>query len=444
MNARAKISFSNLQQEVIDRGLCARCGVCAGVCPVQVIRFGEDRFPVLAGRCTECGFCVRCCPGGDVDFPGLAKQLFAATYDPADLQGYTENLFVSHPVDQAARLAGASGGLVTGLLLYLLAKGEIQGAIVVRMDPEQPYRSQGVLATTAEEIRDAAQSKYCLTPSMEVLGELRKRKGKFAVVALPCQIHGLRKMAAVDPKLADKIAYIFGLYCNCNLNPNGHLEAIQACGIGLDEVARFDFRGGGWPGGFFVTRKDGTGVSLHPTIIIKDVMNIMFRLFGGRRCYLCIDALAELADLSFGDHWAIDYADSLGKMERCTLVSQRTARGLRLLEQAVADGAVVLHPLPRERTSKRILNMARGKKSRGFVRLLRLAAKGEPVPDYHCAIPRPPASAFRKERLYRLFFLLRGPRSRRLVLRILFSPVGAFLDRVNTRRKKMYCDYHGN
>jgi hypothetical protein len=131
-------------------------------------------------------------------------------------------------------------------------------------------------------------------------------------------------------------------------------------------------------------------------------------------------------------------------MERCTLVSQRTAKGLRLLEQAMADGAVVLHQLPRERTSKRILNMARGKKSRGFVRLLRLAAKGEPVPDYHCAIPRPQVAAFRKERLYRLFFLLRGPRSRRLVLRILFSPVGAFLDRVNTRRKKMYCDYHGN
>jgi coenzyme F420 hydrogenase subunit beta len=444
MNGREKITFSNLRQEVIDRGLCARCGVCAGVCPVQVIRFSEDRFPVLAGRCTECGFCVRCCPGGDVDLPGLSRQFFAAPYDPTDLQGYTENLFVSHPVDQAVRLAGASGGLVTGLLLYLLARGEIEGAIVVRMDPEKPYRSEGVLATTAEEIRDAAQSKYCLTPSMEVLRELRTRKGKFAVVALPCQVHGLRKLAAVDPKLADKIAYIFGLYCNCNLNPNGHLEAIQACGIGLDEVARFDFRGGGWPGGFYVTRKDGSGVSLHPTIIIKDVMNIMFRLFGAWRCYLCIDALSEYADLSFGDFWAIDYAGGLAKMERCTLVSQRTASGLRLLKQAAADGAVVLHQLPRERASKRILNMAQGKKSRGFVRLLRLAARGEPVPDYHCSIPRPTISAFRKERLYRLFFLLRGRAARRLVLKVLFSPLGAFLDRVNARRKKKFCNYHDN
>lgn len=444
MKGMEKKSFSHLQQDVIDRGLCARCGVCVGVCPVGVIGLDAERFPVLSGRCTSCGFCVRCCPGGDVDLPALSQQLFAAAYDPADLQGYTENLFISHPVNQAVRLAGASGGLVTGLLLYLLAKGEIQGAVVVRMDPGKPYQSQGFLATTAEEIRDAAQSKYCLTPSMEILRELRRREGRFAVVALPCQVQGLRKLAAVDPRLAEKIAYIFGLYCNCNLNPNGHLEAIQACGIGLDEVARFDFRGGGWPGGFNVTRKDGTEVYLHPGIIIKDVMNIMFRLFGGWRCYLCTDALAEFADLSFGDHWAIDYSDSLGKMERCTLVSQRTAKGLRLLEQAMADGAVVLHPLPRERASRRILNMARGKKSRSFVRLRRLAARGEPVPDFHCDIPRPPAVAFRKEWLYRLFFLLRGPRARRFVLRVLFSPVGAFLDRVNARRKRMFCNYHGN
>ena len=193
-----------------------------------------------------------------------------------------------------------------------------------------------------------------------------------------------------------------------------------------------------------MTKKDGAEVSLHPSIIIKDVMNIMFRLFGGRRCYLCIDALAEYADFSFGDFWAIDYSGSLGRYERCTLVSQRTAKGLRLLEQAAADGAVVLHQLPRERASKRILNMARGKKARGAVRLLRRAARGEPVPDYHCPIPRPPVAAFRKERLYRLFFLFRGSWARRMVLKILFSPLGAFLDRLNTLRKKRFCNHHDN
>ncbi len=55
------------------------------------------------------------------------------------------------------RMAGASGGLTTGLLVYLLEKKEIDGAIVVDMDPEKGYLTKGFLATTVEEIRNAAQ-----------------------------------------------------------------------------------------------------------------------------------------------------------------------------------------------------------------------------------------------------------------------------------------------
>lgn len=437
------MSFEELKQSVIGKGLCVRCGLCVGVCPVQVITLDHMLFPKLSGKCTNCTLCTRCCPGADVDLPGLNKELFGRERIPGDLVGEVKGHFVSYPVDQQIRDHGASGGLVTGLLLHLFDKGIIQGALVVGMDPEKPYRSKGLLATTRQEIKESAQSKYCVTPSMEALSLLRKLEGQYAVVALPCQIHGLRKLAKVDPRLFEKIHCILGLYCNCTMNPNGHLEAIAACNIPLDDVARFNFRDHGWPGGFCVDTLAGKKIPLH-TINIKNVMNVMFRLFGAERCYYCIDALAEYSDISFGDFWSFDYTDEFSKLERCTLASVRTERGAEVFDRAVADGVVVSHELPAHRFSRRSLNMSRGKKSRAFVRLVNRIIKGQPVPNYHIPMPTLTGREKMAELLYRLFFFFRGEKARTFILKVLFSRVGIVLDRVNIVRKNLFCKYHNN
>ncbi|MCP3931669.1 MAG: 4Fe-4S dicluster domain-containing protein [Bacteroidetes bacterium] len=437
------MGYEKLENDVIKKGLCTRCGVCVGVCPVQVIELNDELFPSLVGKCTECKLCTQCCPGGDVDLPGLSREMFNVGRSADELVGYVKEHKVTYTVDEKIRSRGSSGGVVTGLLVHLLEKEVIQGAIVVGMNPEKPYMPKGILATTREEIEASSQSKYCITPSMEVLNLLRKAKGQYAVVGLPCQIQGLRKLAHADPRLFKKIYCILGLYCNCTLQPNGHLEAIAACNIPLQEVGRFNFRDHGWPGGFCVDMVDGSKVPLH-TINIKNVMNVMFRLFGAKRCYLCIDALAEYSDISFGDFWSFDYDDDLAKLQRCTLTSVRTKRGSEIMQRAVADAAVVVHKLPVERFSKRILNMSRGKISRATVRLTNRKEKGLPVPNYNLNFPPPTTRERLDELTYRFFFMFRGKKARNFVLKILFSPIGVFLNRINIVRKNTFCRYHGN
>jgi len=437
-----KEPFSFLLENVIRPGMCTRCGMCVGVCPHGVLDIAADAYPVLAGECVSCGFCTACCPGLDVDYPVLSRQVFDAAYDPADLQGHVEHLYVAHPKDQKIRDAGASGGMVTAILDHLLATGEIDGAVVVGTDELLPYKTRGVLATTGAEIRACAQSKYCVTPSLAVLRQLRRLKGRYAVVALPCQVHALRKLQRVDRGLAARITCILGLYCHCTMEVNGHEEAIAAFGIPLAEVAAFQFRGGGWPGGFFVVKKDGTEVRLHEKILIKDVMNVMFRLYGPQRCLLCVDALAEYADLSFGDFWAFDFAEDLSIHERCTLISQRTAVGRQLMEEVQRCGRFVVHTLPHARNSKRILRMAQGKKTRAYVGLHEAMASGRPHPAYNFAIPLPSARQRRQVRSFKLFQRIRHRSFRTLILKLLFSPLGVLAYRVNTLRKKILIDYH--
>ena len=76
------MSFEQLNMHVIAQGLCVRCGLCVGVCPVQVISLNGDGYPQLTGKCTGCEFCNSCCPGGDVDFPALSQRVQGVIVNP--------------------------------------------------------------------------------------------------------------------------------------------------------------------------------------------------------------------------------------------------------------------------------------------------------------------------------------------------------------------------
>ena len=433
-----------LQKEVINKGLCTRCGLCAGVCPVKAIGFKDDSYPMCIGECTNCGLCNNVCPGADVDCPAISERIFHEAYDPMNFYGHQERMLVGHPTDETIRRAGTSGGLTTGLLIYLLKTGKIQGAAVVGMDPERPWKAKSLLATTEEEIRFSAKSKYCIVPSMDILAKMRKEKGPFAVVALPCQVHGLRKLEAEDPSLAGKIAYILGLFCHYNLETDGYLDVLRNFEIHPEKIARFEFRGGGWPGGFYVVMKDGKKKLLH-SITISNIMTVMMRLYGAKRCYLCIDAICEFADISLGDFWAESYKGCLGDLSWNTLCSQRTKRGRELLESAERDGAIKLYPLPKERYSKRISYYAMEKKLEGFIRLRRLTGQGRSVPDYHYPLPNANMMARIAEIIrHRSTRNLRGPRIRRLILKILFSRLVKVLEYWNNCRKIFFNGYRGN
>ena len=437
--------FSYLKDKVIDQGLCVRCGTCVGICPVRVIATDSSRYPILIDECIACGLCNGCCPGANVDFPALAAGMdgYEDNYD--NLQGCVEQTYVSHSTSTEVRHSGASGGVVTALLLYLLEKGRIDGAGIVGADPETPYMTKGILATTPEEIKAGALSKYCVTPSMEVLQEIRKRKGKFALVALPCQIHGLRKLAQADPGLYKKIEVIFGLYCACNMEPNAHLEAMEVAGVDKEEVAAFHHRGGDWPGGLAVRKKDESVFPLHHVETYNTIINVMFRLFGAKRCYVCIDGLAEFADLSFGDFWAFDYPDEFSKLERCTLVSQRSSKGLQILMDAERDGAIINQLLPADRISKRTLSMVLGKRSRARIYMAKRQRKKLTNPDYHVPVGEPDFKDRKKNITYDILGWFRNPLGRKFILAVLFSPlIGVLLHRLNRQRMKISGQYHNN
>lgn len=59
------MSFEELKQEVLDRGLCCGCGTCVSVCPHNWIDLplGEIGAEFMGDDCGRCELCSRACPG---------------------------------------------------------------------------------------------------------------------------------------------------------------------------------------------------------------------------------------------------------------------------------------------------------------------------------------------------------------------------------------------
>jgi len=328
---------------VVKHKLCTGCGTCAGICPRDAIDMVTDPGrgsyvpEVNKGRCIRCGLCYEACPGHSVDFEGLSAALFGDVPEDIALGRYL-GCYVGHATDEDVRYNGASGGLVSSLLIFALEEGLIDGALVTRMRRDQPLRPEPFLARTKEEILSAVGSKYCPVPANMALKEMLDGDDRIAVAGLPCHIQGIRKAEQCIPRLKTQIRYRISLACSLNFSFTGTARFLKDLGIAPDSVAVLQYRGRGWPGSALIRLKDGT----EQTLPYADCYRRLGPFSLGR-CTLCSDMLGELSDLTCGDAWVpeIMRTDQIGSSFAVT----RTPEAEELLEMAASKEAVALSEL---------------------------------------------------------------------------------------------------
>lgn len=338
--ANSKIKNGKTIGSVVKDGLCTGCGTCVGLCPEEAVEMTIDYskgiyIPQLdEERCNQCGVCLAVCPGHTVDFKQLNSVIFG--HGTADiLLGSYSNCYTGYATDPETRYHSASGGLVTTLLIFALEEGMIDGALVTRMSKENPLEPEPFIARTREEIISAAKSKYCPVPANTILSEIIKEEGRFAVVGLPCHIQGVRKAEMVNKKLKEKIVLHLGLFCNHAPSFLATEYILHHMKVRKGEVRKLDYRGEGWPGSLKIDLENRELL-----ISLSDYWESGFgSFFYPRRCLSCIDALSELADISFGDAWLPEFSDDkLGQ----SIVISRTGVGQQILERAIRQGAMEL------------------------------------------------------------------------------------------------------
>ena len=435
---------------IIDNDLCHRCGSCIGICPTKVLGLDRQDFPIVKNlaACTDCDLCVKVCPGDEFNVPEISKQLFPQAPDLRDMHGHIEQAYLAYASEEQIRKNSTSGGLISGLLVSLLEQGVITGAAVVASDDQVLWKGKPKIARSKTEILAAMKSKYAISPTNIRFEEIREVEGRYAVVGLPCQIHGYHKAAALDRRIKDRVVLSIGLFCHAAVEHDAmytiwdSLELETPQQKQANPAQKFISRIGKHPGTPYIFFKDG---STQPVYFPKvkngyrpssmEVLNILYRLYTPPRCLTCYDSTSEFADLAVGDPWmtppeGVDFYDGW------SFALARTKRGIALVEQAEKANALVLKRISSELARTSNLMMGHEKRGRAFRIIETRRRQGELIPDYQFEIPRASGKEFilTELNMFSHFFCF-VPWGKQRLLRLTLSQFGYWMLWLNSKRR---------
>lgn len=375
---------------IIEGGLCHRCGSCVGICPTAALGVSAEGYPTVKNlsACTDCDLCVKVCPGDEFDFHEAHQKMFGESGDITNTHGHFLESTLAYATDNELRKNGTSGGLVTAILLNLLERGEIDGAVVITSDKDVLWRGKPVIARTRDEILASTKSKYAISPTNSVFSEILATPGKYALVGLPCQIHGYSKAAELDPRLRERVVLTIGLYCHAAVEHDGYEIVWNSLGKAREGASKFVSRIGKHPGTPYVLYPDGTSkpayfpnkTGYRPSSI--EMINILYRLYSPARCLTCFDASSEFADIAVGDPWMAPPDGDVNFYEGWSFALLRTARGQKIYQQSLSDGAIVSKEVTRNEALACNKLMSNEKRWRAFRIIETHRRQGKPIPAY--------------------------------------------------------------
>ena len=320
-----------LQQRVIDTGLCTGCGACVGLCPYQTLY--NDRVILLHPCDIKIGRCYLFCPRTPTELQTMRKSLF----DERDLTpeiGAVKGFYITRATDEKVRKRSQHGGTVTTLMALALREGIIDTAVVA--EGQEKFLHQGVAVNTPGEVEMRGKSKFIVSPTIAEFNRVAKGKTKkIGIVATPCQVLALAKMRLkpfpTDDSNINKLKLIVGLFCGWTLSWRRFVDLLQKR-TGLPAIIGMDIP----PGKQIleVYTKDGT-----IEFSMMEEVNPCVR----EACRYCFDTTAEFSDISVGSaRLPGGWEESRGWNQ----VIARTQRGDDLVQLARARGLLEFREVP--------------------------------------------------------------------------------------------------
>ena len=371
-------TFKDLNKEVVERGICGKCGGCVSFCSageLNALEMGKNEVPryINEDNCLKCGICYLICPQTDTLNVELQEK-----FDWKPPIGDYQRITSAQTTNKDVKEVCTDGGVVTSLLLYLLERNLINGAVVSKKIGR--FARKAIVARTPEEIIEAAGSTFSgslhleelggkyttYTPILSTVKSLEKSYLRdIAVVGTPCQINAIRKMQCLGIIPAHLVKYTVGLFCieNFSFDDIAKEKLEKKLDINLEDIVKLNIKDD-----FIISFTKG--VTIH--VPLGEVHEV-----ARPACFACQDFSNEYADISVG---------GLGSPDGYTTTLIRTELGASVYDEALRKGYIQERPLEDAEESRlektkmlaKIVSFSRRKKMRAEKRLSELAG-GEAI-----------------------------------------------------------------
>lgn len=320
-------------QGVLDNDLCIACGACVLADPSVELRLHPEKLifePTHAGNSDAADVC----PAVQVDFANLQDLLFPGAEQTA--YGVVHSVMLAQSTDLGRNLKASSGGMIKELLIELLARDDVDGAITLQHVAGLDFAPG--LITDVEEVDQLPGSVYHNLPKHRVLELLRENEGRYVLVAIPCELEGIfNYIFKKEPQLRERIHTTIGLLCGWQYSWHSIRAICEFKGVDPDRIVDVSYRGDGPIGKLRIWTDDGEE---HSTSRRLDFgYQVAFdRTFNTPRCHLCINHANFLADIVVGDAWL---SSTLGTKTGISLVINRREESDQLVRDLANRDRVV-------------------------------------------------------------------------------------------------------
>lgn len=367
--------------DVVRANLCISCGACCAASSQGLVRMREQisrgmLYPVLSQPISTWGAGLEfdVCPGKGYNILQMGKELFSDAPQTDIELGRWLGAWAGRSLKGDLNANASSGGLMTAIADHLL-NSVVDGVVVTRMKYGSPGpRTETVIAISTEELIAAQGSKYCPVPTLDIVRAIESFPGRVLFIGTPCQIAALRMLQKISPALREKIPLTMGNFCGGFRDLRETDTVIKRSGIRPGDVVRFRYRGGGQPGSMVIEDHE-----CHRSALPYPGYARMTGYVKHKRCRLCVDATAELADFSCGDAWIPRFLNS---GQAWSLVLTRSEYAEAILQEMVIQKKIKLAEVTIDELKKSQHDNLSSKKTRQYARQRLYKKFGIQIPKF--------------------------------------------------------------